>query len=168
MQIILSALERFYHCVFKTKYYNQCDQFIFLFILNAILIPPAMADALAGRQDLIINQAFEIVLPEHAASVLLGNTDIADIISQTGDAVIVSGKRIGQTNLMVRDRTQKLIGNIMLIVKAPDTGNITVYRGAARAEYSCNNHCTILSMTGEAASANSSKAPNEEAQTTIK
>lgn len=90
---------------------------------------------------LVLSKAADLVLPSGAASVVIGNPDIADVLVQNGTSLTISGKRIGQTNMLVRDQEHRLILDLHLDVVSPDDQSITLYRGAVKAEYDCSPLC---------------------------
>jgi hypothetical protein len=168
MQIISNRWRKYEYGLFAMRLCNPYAKFFGLALIAIFSVQQAAATEKWDRRDIVLNQAYEISLPENAASVLLGNADIADIISQTSESVVISGKRVGQTNLLVRDRAQKLIGNIGLNIKAAETTIITLYRGTTRADYNCNNACAMASSVSDAASPNSQKNSNDDGQASIK
>ncbi len=90
---------------------------------------------------LVLSKATDIVLPSGAASVVIGNPEIADILVQTGTSLTISGKRVGQTNMLVRDQENRLLVDLQLDVVPPDTASLTVYRGADKTDYDCRPLC---------------------------
>ena len=158
MQVILCSAGFYNHRYILFRSFNHRLKLLYTTALIAISVSQAHAGILTEHQDVIINQAYVIELPNHAATVLIGNSDVADVMSQTGDTVIITGKRIGQTNLLIRDRAQNLVGIVHLNVRAADLGAITVYRGTTRAEYSCLDHCAVISSAPDMQTSNAPKA----------
>lgn len=128
-----------------SKAFNFCVYCLMLFAYGVVSVQSASAQVgQDAAREIPLNQIIEIKLPENSAAVLLGNPEIADILSQGRATVVISGKRIGQTNLLVKDRDQNIIRNIAIAVSAANTRNITIFRGAERTDFACSQSCEML------------------------
>lgn len=119
----------------------------FCAVLTIFLAVTSFALANGGQtasQTVPLNQIIEIKLPENSATVLLGNPEIADILSQGPSSVVIGGKRVGETNLLVKDRDQNMILNIELTVGAANRRNITIFIGSSRSDFVCEQSCYVL------------------------
>ena len=112
------------------------------------------------RYELVVSKAADIVLPLGAVSIVIGDPEIADILVQNGASLIVSGKRIGQTNMLVRDHDQNLLLDLQLDVIAPDHAALTVHRGANKTEYDCKPICRAKAQSADRSAPQSSNPPS--------
>lgn len=152
MQVILPTEQRFNQRYMRSMYFNLCVYFFVTLAAGSVFSYPASAQAEQGLQrDIPLNQIVEIKLPENAATVLLGNPDIADILSQGRSSVVIGGKRIGLTNLLVKDRDQTVIRNIEISVSPSNIRTITIFRGAERTDFSCGESCEIQRSSDQGA-----------------
>ena len=110
--------------------------------------------------DLLINQALDIGLPEYANSAVLANPEIADILTQSAGSLVVAGKKIGSTNLLIRDRSQNTLVEIQLNIVANDAGALTVFGGTLRVDYSCMNGCRKINGDQEPNLSQSANTPS--------
>lgn len=99
--------------------------------------------------DIHLNQALEIPVPDTVNSVVLASPDIADILLQSGQSLFVTGKKIGITNLFLRDRAQITIMEVRLNVVPEDKGAISVFGGQTRNDYSCSDSCRKISSSAD-------------------
>jgi Flp pilus assembly secretin CpaC len=99
---------------------------------------PAWADTLTVS----IDQAQVLRLPEKVTTIVIGNPLIADASLQRGGILVVTGKGYGETNLLVLDRTGRVVMDKTVQVLGPKGGNVVVvYRGVDRDTYSCAPQC---------------------------
>jgi len=109
----------------------------------ALTRPAAAADeTLTVRMD----QARIVRLPEHIATIVVGNPLIADVSLQQGGLMVVTGKGYGTTNLVTLDRNGVVLSDQLIQVRGPGDGVVVVYRGGIngsvlRESYSCTPVC---------------------------
>lgn len=97
---------------------------------------PRAAEMIAVALD----QAQIVRLPDHLATLVVGNPLIADVTVQPGGILVVTGKGYGVTNLIALDRHGKILMDKLIEVQgAPDS--VVVYRGVNRESYSCTPFC---------------------------
>ncbi|MBX6425067.1 MAG: pilus assembly protein N-terminal domain-containing protein [Variibacter sp.] len=99
--------------------------------------PAAAEDVL----DVVVDQAAVIRLPEHVATIVVGNPLIADVSLQAGGMLVVTGKGYGSTNVVALDRTGAVLVDKTVRVQGPGNDVVVVYRGVQRETYSCQPHC---------------------------
>lgn len=88
----------------------------------------------------ILDRARIAQVPDHTATLVVGNPLIADVSMQSGGVMVVTGKGYGVTNLIALDRSGKVLAEQLVEVLGP-TDNVVVYRGVARETYSCAPDC---------------------------
>lgn len=109
------------------------------FLLLA-LMPSARADDPGEPVNVVLDQAQLIKLPEHVATIVIGNPLIADVTIQAGGMMVVTGKGYGLTNIVALDRAGKVLMDRPVQVEgAVDV--VVVYRGINRESYSCTPSC---------------------------
>jgi len=88
-----------------------------------------------------IDQARIAHLPEHAATIVVGNPLIADVSLQQGGLMVLTGKGYGLTNVIALDRNGAVLTEYTVEVQGPSEGVVVVYRGMDRESYSCTPRC---------------------------
>lgn len=100
--------------------------------------------AAAGATDLVkvmLDQAQVMKLPEHVATIVVGNPLIADVAVQAGGTMVITGKGYGRTNIIALDRGGKVLAEHAVQVRGPADDVVVVYRGVNRESYSCTPQC---------------------------
>jgi Flp pilus assembly secretin CpaC len=114
-------------------------------LIGAALALAAMASSRADAADTVkvfLDQAAITRLPEHVATIVIGNPLIADVTVQPGGVLIVTGKGFGTTNLIALDRAGAVLTERNIEVVGPQGGSVViVYRGLNRESYSCAPDC---------------------------
>ena len=105
----------------------------------------ASTDVLAIRLD----EARIAKLPEGTSTLVIGNPMIADVtMLKTGDAMVLTGKGYGQTNLIALDAHGAIILERQLRV-LPNKSVVVLQNGASRVSYSCNPDCMPTVQLGD-------------------
>lgn len=116
-------------------------------VAAALGAAPARADTVTVR----IDRAQVMHLPEHVATIVIGNPLIADASLQHGHVLVITGKGYGETNLLALNRDGKVVMNKTVRVLGPHGRNlVVVYRGADRESYSCMPECQPRITLGDA------------------
>lgn len=100
--------------------------------------PPAQA---AGAIRVQADSAVQIAIAEAAATVLIANPEIADVVALKSGQVLLVGRRPGRTDLLVMSASGKQLLARPVVV-APAGGALTLNRGAAERTLSCTPVCT--------------------------
>ena len=113
----------------------------------------ALAIALLGANAAWARDVMEITLHKTSVlqfevpmnSIIIGKGEIADVAMESPQLLLVTGKSVGETNLIVLDKQGRQIASFDLIV-APETDrHVTIHRAAnIVATYSCLPRCTVL------------------------
>ena len=77
------------------------------------------------------NKTVPVKLKGTAASVVLGNRNIADVAVHDEHMIFITGKSFGTTNLMVFDRSGNQILNTEVVVTANTSNLVTVNRNGS-------------------------------------
>jgi Flp pilus assembly secretin CpaC len=97
-----------------------------------------------------VDQAMVMKLPERVATIVIGNTLIADASLQAGGIFVVTGKGYGATNLPALDRAGRVvIDETMQVLGAAGSDLVTVFKDVERESYSCALDCQRRLMLGD-------------------
>src|ERR1700686_2292244 len=95
------------------------------FLLAAWAATPAHA---VDTITVVLDQAAITKLPEHVATIVIGNPLIADVTVQPGGLLVVTGKGYGTTNLIALDRSGAVLTERSIEVLAAQDKVVTVFR----------------------------------------
>lgn len=124
--------------------------------LALAIATPALA---APRTSVAIDQTARINLRASAASVIVGNPQVADVTVVDDRTLFLSGKGYGVTEVVVLDPLGRTIWQGEVVVTAPTSGAVTVYRGAQATEMACASACAPSVRNARAAAAPAAPTP---------
>lgn len=78
-----------------------------------------------------IDQSARLILPAGAQNVMVGNPAIADVNVLDSHNAVLLGRAYGVTNLLVTDGRGRVLVNRQVVVAAPQTDRVTMFRGTA-------------------------------------
>lgn len=122
------------------------------FAISLALVACLASVATAEAKDPIsvtIDMAKVMRVSAPAATVVLGNPAIADATVQDRQTLVITGKAVGMTNLVVLDAKGQLVADEVINVMRPQAGYVTVQRGATRFSYACTPHCNSAIDPGD-------------------
>lgn len=105
--------------------------------------------ARAGELRARIDQATIINLDSPGAEVIVGNPSIADVAVQSGRVLVVTGKSVGLTNLIVLNAAGKRIYENKVSVSVDPKHLVTLNKGVGRETYSCSPTCGPALIPGD-------------------
>ncbi|MDR3494273.1 MAG: pilus assembly protein N-terminal domain-containing protein [Ancalomicrobiaceae bacterium] len=113
----------------------------------AVDMPPAL-----GKEPIVvmIDRAKVMRLPAPAGTVIIGNPGIADASVQDRLTLVLTGKSVGLTNLVVLDAKGNPIADEVLSVSKSEEGLVTVQKATSRFSYYCTPHCNPTVEVGDA------------------
>jgi Flp pilus assembly secretin CpaC len=111
----------------------------------SLLVLPAVA----GPLTLEANKTIPLKMKGTAASVVLGNRNIADVAVHDEHMIFITGKSFGTTNLMVFDRAGNQILNTEVVVTANSSNLVTVNRSGSNFTYDCAPSCRSVISPGD-------------------
>ncbi len=110
---------------------------------------PAGADPSATVLAIRLDEAKVVKIPEGTSTLVVGNPMIADVtMLKTGDAMVLTGKGYGETNLIALNSHGAVILERRLRV-LPDKSVVVLQNGASRVSYSCNPDCMPTVQLGD-------------------
>jgi len=96
-----------------------------------------------------VDQAKVMRIAQPAATIILGNPAIADVVLQDQTTLVITGRSYGATNLIVLNSNGDPIADAWLVVQAPQAFAVTVFRGTERYSYSCGGLCQPAPIPGD-------------------
>lgn len=115
-----------------------------------MLIPAAVIQSAAANDrplpgvpllNVAVNEARIVPLPSAPDTVVLGNPAIADVTPQAARRLIVTGKSIGQTNLIVLAPDGRELLNTRISVHGAAENAVSLFSGGGRQELHCAPLC---------------------------
>ena len=107
----------------------------------ATIAPAAANDVDDGGISLVLNHAKVLKLSRAAATIIVGNPDIADATVQDASTIVLTGKDFGQTNLVVLDAAGTPIFDERIAVTREQFTTMRIYRRANIETLSCEPYC---------------------------
>lgn len=98
-----------------------------------------------------IDRAQILRIDGEPVTLILGNPAIADALVQDRHTLVVTGKSFGTTNLIALDPEGNAIADMLLHVRSPGDGVVTVQKGVTRMSYSCAPQCEPTLTVGDTA-----------------
>jgi hypothetical protein len=117
--------------------------------LAALLLAAPFAAQAAGL-TVPIDQSRRLPVAGAAASIVIGNTAIADVRPVDSRTLMVIGKKQGVTNVVVLDEGGRTLYDGEVTVSAGPGSVVTVFRGVEASEYACSPFCQSSSGSDQA------------------
>ena len=125
-------------------------------------LPMLPAYAVDAPINVNVNMARILRINAAAATVIVGNPGIADVLIQDPQTLVLTGKSYGQTNLIVLDSAGNPIADTMIEVVQMQAGTVTVFQGQARTSLACAPICqNTVTMGDDAAFAGEAVASSQ-------
>lgn len=125
-----------------------------LFLLVATILMPLSHGAAASPMEVKLNSASILTLERDAVDVIVGDPAYVDITVQTPRRLILFGKTLGQTNLIILGRNGREIVAADVVVN--DGSDLRIRyplrgAGAKRTDYySCSQRgCTLMNVNAQ-------------------
>ncbi|MBN8551388.1 MAG: pilus assembly protein N-terminal domain-containing protein [Caulobacterales bacterium] len=112
------------------------------------LAPAPLALAQSRGLTVEVDHIARLNLNGTAGSVIVGNPQIADVTVVDARTLYVSGRGAGVTEIAVLDDLGRTIYQGQVIVSAPSSGEVRVWRGAAVTHMACGTSCSPSSRGG--------------------
>ena len=107
----------------------------------ALLSALAPAQVLAATIGVPLDHAVRVTLGAPASDVIVGNPTVADVTLADQRHLIITGKALGATNLIITGPRGRLLMNSEVLVGKPQVGHITLVAGRDTRLYSCAPEC---------------------------
>ncbi len=109
----------------------------------AVLLASIAASAHAEPLMVAIDHSSRLDVRGAAASVVVGNPQVADVTVVDSHTVFVSGRGYGETDVVVLDGAGRTLYAGEIMVGTPGGGRVSVYRGAERTDMACAPGCEV-------------------------
>jgi Flp pilus assembly secretin CpaC len=123
-----------------------------LSMLIGSMLFPGIAAAVDAPINVNVNMARILRINASAATVIVGNPGIADVLIQDPQTLVLTGKSYGQTNLIVLDSEGQPIADTIIEVVQMQAGTLTVFQGQSRTSLACAPICQSTVTMGDDAS----------------
>ncbi|NEX94686.1 pilus assembly protein N-terminal domain-containing protein [Caulobacter sp. 17J65-9] len=110
----------------------------------------AAVPGVASALNVPLNHTERLNLSGAAASVIVGNPGVADVTVVDERTLYVAGRGYGVTEVVVIDSLGRTIYKGEVVVTAPSSGQVSVYRGAAVTEMTCASKCVSTAAGAKA------------------
>ncbi len=100
--------------------------------------------AYAHKITVGLNKSEALKIGPGAASISIGNPDIADVSVQSDRLLFITGLTYGTTNLLVLDAQGRSIFKGDIVVNADRKAIVTINRAGADSDYHCTPNCQTL------------------------
>ena len=109
------------------------------------------ANAAAGQLSVEANKTVPVRVPGSAASIVLGNKNVADVAVHDEHLIFVTGKTFGTTNLMIFNKAGDQIFSTEVVVTVNSSNLVTVNRSGQNFTYDCAPECRSVMSIGDQA-----------------
>ena len=96
------------------------------------------------------DQAMPVRLDVPVKTIVIGNASVAEAMLVNDRLIYVQGRIFGTTNLVALDHHGKEIFKALVTVVAPETSQVTLYRGNAQFTMVCSPRCERTVTMGDA------------------
>lgn len=100
-----------------------------------------------GAINVSLNYAKVLRLSKPAATVIIGNPEIADATVRDSRTIVLTGRGFGKTNMVILDQTGAPIIDERIAVSRDGSETLTVYRRASIQTLSCSPFCEQAYLT---------------------
>ncbi|MGH1421365.1 MAG: pilus assembly protein N-terminal domain-containing protein [Hyphomonas sp.] len=122
-----------------------------LFKLGAMAMAGAVIglSAMADQFSVETNTTVPLRLKGKAASIVLGNSNIANVTVHDEHMLLISGKTYGTTNLLVFDADGRKIYDAELVVSVNSSNYVTINRAGQLRTFDCTPQCRPAMSIGD-------------------
>ena len=131
----------------------------FFLIAAALIVAPVVASAQDGALNVEIDRSTRVQLRGAAASIIVGNSQIADVSLVDANTMFIVGKGYGVTEVVAVDGVGRTLFKREIVVTGGSTGSVRVWRGAQATEMACGASCTPSVRSSSSSAAAASTAP---------
>lgn len=97
--------------------------------------------------NVILNHAKVLKLSRAAATIIIGNPEIADATVQDATTIVLTGRGFGRTNLVILDQLGEPIFDERVSVTRDQLATLRVYRRANIETLACEPYCEAAYLT---------------------
>ncbi len=122
------------------------------FLKTGTLFAAALCISLAahaGQFTVETGKTKPLRLSKDAASVVLGNQNVADVAVHDRNLLLVTGKSFGATNLLVFDKDGNTIFAADLVVTTNSANLVTINKAGSNFSFNCSPVCKESAQMGD-------------------
>ena len=135
-------------CISRTQFRAAVPMLLVAMVCAAVWTAPRAA--LASDVSVMIDEVRLVRLDRAGAEVVIGNPSVADVAVQNSRLLVITGKTIGMTNLVVLDAGGKELLNKKVTVTLDPRRFVVLYKGIGRYSHMCNERCRPSLVPGDA------------------
>lgn len=110
-------------------------------VATTVLLAPLSAAGQSNSVNVEIDRSTRVQLGGVAASVIVGNPQIADVTVVDANTLFITGKGYGVTEVVAVDGIGRTLFQRQVVVTGGSTGSVRVWRGARATEMACASSC---------------------------
>lgn len=126
-------------------------------VATTVLLAPLSAAGQSNAVNVEIDRSTRVQLGGVAASVIVGNPQIADVTVVDANTLFITGKGYGVTEVVAVDGIGRTLFQRQVVVTGGSTGSVRVWRGGQATEMACASSCApsirVMPVTAGSASA---------------
>ena len=107
------------------------------------------ASSVAQSISVEANKTVPVRVTGSAASIVIGNKNVADVAVHNEHLLFITGKAFGTTNLMIFDSAGNQIMSSDVVVTANSSNLVTVNKSGQSFTYDCAPECRSVMSTGD-------------------
>ena len=118
---------------------------------SMIALSGSLFAASAAAQSISVeaNKTVPVRVTGSAASIVIGNKNVADVAVHNEHLLFITGKAFGTTNLMIFDSAGNQILSSDVVVTANSSNLVTVNKSGKSFTYDCAPECRSVMSTGD-------------------
>jgi len=124
-----------------------------LLLAAALVAAPVVASAQDGALNVEIDRSARVQLRGAAASIIVGNPQIADVSLVDANTMFIVGKGYGVTEVVAVDGVGRTLFQREVVVTGGSTGSVRVWRGAQATEMTCGASCSASTRSSSTTTA---------------
>ena len=106
---------------------------------GAIIVSATPQPVVTSTVALIVDFAMVLQVEGEIGSIVLGNAGIADALFTDGQMIVLTGKSVGMTNMIVLDTGSRVLTQMTLQVSGRKPGTVVVRRALELQSYACSS-----------------------------
>ena len=110
-------------------------------VATTVLLAPLSAAGQSNAVNVEIDRSTRVQLGGVAASVIVGNPQIADVTVVDANTLFITGKGYGVTEVVAVDGIGRTLFQRQVVVTGGSTGSVRVWRGGQATEMACASSC---------------------------
>lgn len=112
-----------------------------IMLSTLILISPTLSASANDTISVFMNHARILKFDEPVSSVIVGNSEVADVTVSDPTTIVLTAKSYGTTNLVILDKDGDAIIDKRIVVSVDEENSVRVFRQVERSVLSCSPVC---------------------------